>query len=368
MIGVVADVLSWIFLLAGSFFAVVGGIGVIRMPDVFTRLHAAGVTDTMGAGLVLTGLMFQGGPTLITVKLMLILGFLWFSSPVSTYALARAALMGGEEPVWAEEVDITETAKIPGRVIQTSPAGSFRRWPKREVNRMGVFIDFALLALLAVTAIAVVRTTKLFAAVMLFGIFSLLSAGLFTVMDAVDVAFTEAAVGAGISTVLFLATLALVGSKVKTPQLRITEISTKVPARRPLFPLIVVIITGGILIYGTLDMPPYGDPANPIHQHVAPEYLEGSKDEIGIPNVVTSVLAAYRGYDTLGETTVVFTAAVGVMILLSAMRRKDRYGEEGWGEEVVPTLRPSFVKMLWFNGQNGPPGSSGSSGGEGGEA
>jgi len=112
--GTVADIASWIFLLSGSFFAIVGGIGVIRMPDLFTRLHAAGVTDTGGAGLVLVGLMFQGGLSLITVKLLLILGFLWFSSPVSTYALARAALAGGEEPFWAEDLDLPSTARIPG--------------------------------------------------------------------------------------------------------------------------------------------------------------------------------------------------------------------------------------------------------------
>ena len=110
----VLDILSWVFLMAGSFFSIAGGIGVIRMPDVFTRLHAAGVTDTGGAGLILVGLMFQGGLTLITVRLLLILGFLWFSSPVSTYALARAALAGGEEPVWAEDLDLPPTAKIPG--------------------------------------------------------------------------------------------------------------------------------------------------------------------------------------------------------------------------------------------------------------
>jgi multicomponent Na+:H+ antiporter subunit B len=208
---------------------------------------------------------------------------------------------------------------------------------------MAIVVDFALLALLAVTAIAVVRTTNLFAAVMLAGIYSLLSAGLFTVMDAVDVAFTEAAVGAGISTVLLLATLGLVGSKVKTPQLRITDITAKVPTRRPLFPLVVVLVTGAILIWGTADMPAYGDPANPIHHHVAPRYLEESEHEIGVPNVVTSVLASYRGFDTFGETTVVFTAAVGVMILLSAMRRKDRFGEERWGEEHVPNLGRGFV-------------------------
>jgi len=214
---------------------------------------------------------------------------------------------------------------------------------------MGALLDFALLAFLATTALAVVRTTKLFAATMLAGIYSLLSAGLFTVMDAVDVAFTEAAVGAGISTVLFLATLALVGSKVKTPQLRIRDISAKVPARRPVFPLVVVLITGAILIYGTLDMPPYGDPDNPIHQHVAPRYLEESEHEIGIPNVVTSVLASYRGFDTFGETTVVFTAAIGVMILLSAMRRKDRFGEERWGEENVPDLYHGYVTTFWLD-------------------
>jgi multicomponent Na+:H+ antiporter subunit G len=113
-VSLAADVLSWGFLLAGSFLVVAGGIGVIRMPDLFTRLHAAGVTDTGGAGLVLVGLMFHSGLSLVTLKLLLVLGFLWFSSPVSTYALARAALAGGEEPFWAEDLDLPETAKIPG--------------------------------------------------------------------------------------------------------------------------------------------------------------------------------------------------------------------------------------------------------------
>jgi len=113
---VVADVLSWVLLLAGSFFAVVGALGVIRMPDLFTRLHAAGVTDTMGVGLILSGLMLQGGVSLVTAKLFLILGFLWFSSPVSTYALARATLASGQEPFWSEDLEIPETARIPGMV------------------------------------------------------------------------------------------------------------------------------------------------------------------------------------------------------------------------------------------------------------
>mgnify|MGYP001076567740 CR=1 FL=1 len=119
----ILNLASWIFLLGGSFFAVVGGIGVLRMPDLFTRLHAAGITDTMGAGMILFGLMFQGGLTLVTVKLILILAFVWISSPVSTYALARATLAHGQEPFWAEDMEIPETARIPGRDTNDSGSG-----------------------------------------------------------------------------------------------------------------------------------------------------------------------------------------------------------------------------------------------------
>ena len=93
------DVLSWISILAGLFFILVGGIGLIRFPDVYTRLHAAGMTDTMGAGLVLIGLSFQAGLTLITVRLLMIWAFLLFTSPIATHALARAALHGKVEPI-----------------------------------------------------------------------------------------------------------------------------------------------------------------------------------------------------------------------------------------------------------------------------
>jgi len=167
-----------------------------------------------------------------------------------------------------------------------------------------------LLSFLAITAIAVVRLRDLFAVVMLFGIFSLLSAAIFVTLDAVDVAFTEAAVGAGISTVLMLGTLALT-ARTESP-----------PRHGTLIPLLVVCITGSALVYGTLDMPRFGDPQAPIHQHVAPRYLHDSPAEIGLPNVVTSVLASYRGYDTLGEVTVIFTAGVGVLMLLGASRRR----------------------------------------------
>jgi multicomponent Na+:H+ antiporter subunit B len=116
---------------------------------------------------------------------------------------------------------------------------------------MVIFGDVALLIMLAVTGIAIIRLSNLFGAVMLAGIYSLLSAGLFVIMDAVDVAFTEAAVGAGISTVLLLGTLSLVGYEERKPR------------HRPLLPLFVVTLTGAVLIYGTLDIPPFGDPRRP---------------------------------------------------------------------------------------------------------
>jgi len=177
---------------------------------------------------------------------------------------------------------------------------------------MDILINVALLAFLAITAVAIVRMTNLFAIIMLFGIFSLLSAGLFVVMDAADVAFTEAAVGAGISTVLMLATLALT----KDP-------NEKRPlGHRPWLPLAVVMVTGAALVYGTMDIPAFGDPNAPQQTHVAPYYIEKSMSDTGVPNMVTAVLASYRGFDTLGETAVIFTAGVAVLLLIGGRRAK----------------------------------------------
>ena len=173
-------------------------------------------------------------------------------------------------------------------------------------------IDVILLLFLGVVAIAAVRMHDLFGIAMLFGIFSLLSASFFVVLDAADVAMTEAAVGAGVSTILMLSTLAATGTKaLRRP-------------RRWKLPLFVVVLTGSGLIYGTLDMPKYGDPLAPVHTHpIAERYIEVSPEETGIPNMVTPLLAAYRGFDTLGETAVVFTAGIGVLALIGRRRRRD---------------------------------------------
>jgi len=179
-----------------------------------------------------------------------------------------------------------------------------------------IVINVTLLAFLAITSIAILRMTNLFAIVMLYGIFSLLSAGLFVIMDAPDVAFTEAAVGAGISTVLMLATLTLVKRSempyyVEAPH-----------AHRPWLPLFVVVITGSALVYGTWDIPGFGAADSPAQTHVARYYIENSLQDTGVPNVVTSILASYRGFDTLGEVVVVYTAAVAVLLLIGGRRAK----------------------------------------------
>lgn len=177
---------------------------------------------------------------------------------------------------------------------------------------METLVDFVLLSFLVLTALAVLKMHDLFAVVMLSGIYSLLSASLFLDLDAVDVAFTEASVGAGISTLLFLASLKLVGRYEKRTRYR------------PMLAFGVVLVTGTLLIYGTLDMPHFGLPDGPAHLHVAPRYLNDSMAEIGVPNVVTSILASYRGFDTLGETLVIFTAGIGVTSLLRVSRRTKR--------------------------------------------
>jgi len=178
-----------------------------------------------------------------------------------------------------------------------------------------------LFVLLLATAVVIARLRDLFAAAMLTGIFSLLSAGMFTLMDAVDVAFTEAAVGAGISTILILGTLSLTGRMEEQGPVRV-------------LPFLVVLLVGAALLYGTADMPAYGSPDAPAHNDLTAEFITGTEEKIDIPNVVTAVLASYRGYDTLGETVVVFTAVVGVFILLGGRGRKDAFEVPGESERA----------------------------------
>jgi len=222
---------------------------------------------------------------------------------------------------------------------------------------MTVIFGVFLLTLLLITAIAIVHTRGLFSAVMLSGIFSLLLASVFFLLDAADVALTEAAVGAGISTVLLLGALTLTPSREVAPP----------PANR-IIPLVVVSITTLAVIYGTFDKPRFADPEAPVHQHVAPWYLEKTREAIDIPNVVTAVLGSFRGYDTLGEVFVVFTAGVGVLFLLGRYHGPHahrRSGEPvGLRHYLIPRLAGRmlipfiilFGLYVQFHGEHGPGG------------
>jgi len=185
-----------------------------------------------------------------------------------------------------------------------------RTGTEQGIAAIASLLIILLLAFMLITAIFVALSRDLMAVVMVFGAYSLLSAGMFMVMDAPDVAFTEAAVGAGVSTLLMLMALSKTGRFERRVE-------------RQWLPLSLTLVTTAVLVYGTLDMPKVGHPENPVHQHVVPRYLEESGKEIGIPNVVTSVLASYRGFDTFGEVVVVFTAGLGVFLLIGGIRRKE---------------------------------------------
>ena len=173
---------------------------------------------------------------------------------------------------------------------------------------MESYINMSLLTLLAIVTVAIIRQRSLFGVVVLASIYSFLMASVMIVLDAVDVAMTEAAVGAGVSTVVLIGTLYLTGS---------TEMR---PVRPMALPLFIAAATAAILVWGTWGLPAFGIPDAPIHTHVAPYYLDISVPKLGVPNVVTTVLADFRSFDTLGETTVIFTAGIGIMMLLHGRR------------------------------------------------
>ncbi len=213
-----------------------------------------------------------------------------------------------------------------------------------------------LLTLLVITAIAIVRTDDLFVAVMLTSIFSLLMAANFFILDAADVALTEAAVGAGVTTVIFLCALELTGDREKA----------RVGGRWVALGTVGVLAL--LIIYATFDKPRLGDPDAPVHQHLAPWYLEKTPEYIDIPNVVTAILGSFRGYDTLGEVLVVFAACIGVLFILgvSPSRKNQPVIKKSSGlrhhliPQVVGRLLIPFIVLfglyVQFHGEYGPGG------------
>ncbi|MCW8885796.1 MAG: DUF4040 domain-containing protein [Motiliproteus sp.] len=189
-------------------------------------------------------------------------------------------------------------------------------------------INVVLLGFMIMVAFAAIRMRDLFAVAMLSGIYSFLAAGLFMALDAVDVAFTEAAVGAGVTTVLFLSTLRCI-DRFEVQEEHLIE-------RRRWLPVVVVLITGGALVYGMSDAPLMGLADAPVHGHVSQRYIEQGPIEVGVANMVTAVLASYRGFDTLGETVVIFTAGLTVLLLLGFEDKPtQRLGRNASGHHLV---------------------------------
>jgi multicomponent Na+:H+ antiporter subunit B len=182
-------------------------------------------------------------------------------------------------------------------------------------------MDLILLLILVVTAVAAVFMKDLLSATIVLGAYSLIMAVVWMRLNAVDVAFTEASVGAGITAVLIIAALS------RTQRMEDDSLARKERPKnilKRIIPVLVVIAICGVLIYGSTDLPRFGDPDAPAHHHVADRYIKEGHHETASVNYVTAVLANYRGYDTLGETTVIFTAGVSVVLLLRRRKRKKR--------------------------------------------
>ncbi|MFT5170376.1 MAG: multicomponent Na+:H+ antiporter subunit B [Candidatus Marinamargulisbacteria bacterium] len=173
--------------------------------------------------------------------------------------------------------------------------------------------DVILLTLVVVCAVGSLFIADLMGAVIVFGAYSFLMCLIWTGMGAVDVAFTEATVGAGVSTVLFLATIYNTSRKIRPSKDKVLKGSAAIGA----------IVLGGILFMVVPDLPAWGDASSPANSHVAKYYIEHTLHDTNVPNIVTAVLADYRGFDTMFETCVVFVACLGIVAML---RRKPKKG------------------------------------------
>lgn len=170
-------------------------------------------------------------------------------------------------------------------------------------------IDIAIPLFLVVCGLAVLLVKDLMSSIMIFSVYSLVMAIEWVRLNAVDVAITEAAVGAGISTVLFMVVLS------RTKYVDEGKKPVSIPA------LLISVGVAAVLLYGTAELPNLRDPNIAPSTHVAPYYIENSYEETGMINVVAAILASYRGYDTLGETVVVATAGFCLVLLLRQLNR-----------------------------------------------
>ena len=217
--------------------------------------------------------------------------------------------------------------------------------------------------LLSLSVISILFIEDLFKIVIATGFISVLSAWLYVVLDAVDVAFTEAAVGAGVSTALFLITIHLTKSyDIHTPSKKSTKYAMSLP-NKILF-VIVMLGLSYIFLESLSYIPVYGDINNPTNNDLYKAYITSSYEVYKVPNIVTMILGSFRGFDTLGETTVVFIAAIGVYLLLRTEATKQLVQEKQPKKEFLLTsalfalfpLAFLYAFYVQFHGDYGPGG------------
>ncbi|MFC1837857.1 DUF4040 domain-containing protein, partial [Thermodesulfobacteriota bacterium] len=205
--------------------------------------------------------------------------------------------------------------------------------------------DLSVLTLIVICAFATIMVKDLLSAAIIFGAYSFLMCLLWTEMGAVDVAFTEASVGAGVSTVLFIAAVYSSSRRVKPRKLG--RALTKSVA------LLTVLLIGMVLILAEIDFPHFGDPSSPASLHVSPYYITRTLHDTAVPNIVTAVLADYRGFDTMFETAVIFTAGLAVIAILRTYTGVDRRKlprrqnmTEGYPDTIIRFIARQLVPFI----------------------
>ncbi len=174
-------------------------------------------------------------------------------------------------------------------------------------------VNMALLTMLVFAACMVASSRNLLKATVYLTIYSLIMALAYLILSAPDVAITEAAIGAGVSTLLLLATMLIVGEDIKESK------------SNAAIPLLIILFTGLALVMASAELPVVGDAQAVTNLHVAPYYIANTAGDMGFPNIVTAVLSSYRGFDTFGEVVVVFTAAIAILLLIG--RDEDETGK-----------------------------------------
>ena len=177
-------------------------------------------------------------------------------------------------------------------------------------------LDLFLLTLVVICAIATISVRGLLSATIIFAAYSFLMCLLWAEMGAVDVAFTEAVVGAGISTIFFIAALFRSTTRSRLLIRGVDDPHHFKDQGWKMLPLMLSVITGVLLFYGMADFPAWGDPQSAPNVHVSSYYIENTVRETHVPNLVTAILGDYRGYDTMFELVVIYCAGVSVVSIL----------------------------------------------------